>query len=263
MFALGGNTFPRSQEEFARSFEEGLEIFGSVPGIKGMSGGTFPDIARLEVDLSGGSAGRRARVSVRSGTTRPGVRIHELSVRAKPLRLSESHVDFLLEARNVAFDYDRDAEERPILTPTFVESGRITASTSKSHFESLVLALVRKSAARHEITIESVSISLSACGPRDLGFTALITAQKMIFTAKINATGRIHLDDQLTAHISELDCTGDGIVGAGAAELLKPYLLKINGKSFPLAALSLGSAQVRNVEIRPDDPIRFDADFGG
>jgi len=263
MFALGGNTFPGSQEEFVRSLNEGLTIFGPVPGINEFSEEAFPNISRLDIDLSGGLAGDAARSGRRVGVTRPGVRIQSLTVRANPLQLPESQIEFIFTARNVALDYDRNAEGRPLLVMTYAESGQITASTSRSHFESLALALVRKSAAKHEVTIENVTISLFSRGPRDLSFKATITAQKKIFAANIITTGRIHLDNQLTAHISKLNCSGEGIVSAGAAELLKPHLLKLNGKSFPLSALPLGNVRIHDVGLHTgDDSIRIEAQLG-
>jgi hypothetical protein len=262
MFALGGSFFPRSHEEFAQSLSEGLAIFGSVPGIRVMRNGTFPEIPRLEVDLSGGFLSDKIRKSARaSGTALPGVRIQELTVRAFPLRLPDSQIDFHFEAKNVALDYDRNAEEHPILTMTFAEMGRFSASSSRIHFESLALALARKAAAEQEAAIESIAISLDSRGSRNLAFNAAITARKMIFTVKVKTTGRIHLDNQLTAHLSDLNCSGEDILSAGAAELLRPHLSKFSGKSFPLSALPIGNVQIRDLALHPGDPIRLEAEF--
>ncbi len=264
MFVLGGNSFPTSQDEFVQSLNEGLLVFGQVPGVRELSVGTFPEIPRLEVDLTGGLAGKQTRPGARTGTVRQGVRIQALTICANPLRLPESQIDFHFEARNVALDYDRStAEERPILVMTFAESGRITVSTSKLHFESLALALARKAAAKQDVIIEGIGITLSSRGSRDLAFKAVITARKMIFAVKIEATGRIHLDNQLMAHISGLDCSGEGMVNAGAAELLKPHLLKMNGKSFPLSALPLGNVCIHDVAVHTHgEPICIEAEFG-
>lgn len=263
MFALGGNNFPTSQDEFLQSLNEGLRVFGPVPGIRELSGGTFPEIPRLEVDLTGGVAGAHSRTGTRIGTIQRGVRVQELKIRATPMRLPESQIDFHFEARNVALDYDRNAaEKRPILVVTFAESGRITASMSISHFELLALALARKAASKQDVTIDDIAITLSSRGSRDIAFKAVITARKAIFSVKIQTVGRIHLDNRLTAHISDLDCSGEGLVNAGAAELLKPHLLKINGKSFPLSALPLDNLRVHDVAIHAlNGPIRIEAEF--
>ena len=263
MFALGGNNFPTSQDGFLQSLNEGLMVFGPVPGIREWSGGTFPEIPRLEVDLTGGLVGAHTRPGTRTGTIQRGVRVQALTIRATPLRLPESEIDFHLEAWNVALDYDRNAaEKRPILVMTFAESGRITFSMSISHFESLVLALARKAASKQDVSIEDLAITLSSRGSRDIAFLAEITARKAIFSVKIQTSGRIHLDNRLTAHISDLDCSGEGMVNAGAAELLKPHLLKMNGKSFPLSALPLDNLHVHDVAISAlNEPIRIEAKF--
>lgn len=265
MFPLGGDRFPQSQVEFEFALNAGLEILGSCPGIVEISGPNFPDLERLSLDISGAgipSSPLQAPQIRGTGTTTAGVRVQSFSVRAYPFHLPESEAAISIEARNVALDFGRNESGAPVLELSYAEHGTIEVSLAKSSLESLVAALARKAAAKKEVPIERTEVEINADGPRSLTFLARVAARKMGFSVEINVTGRLEIDESLTARLSDLDCNGEGIVNAGACELLRPQLAKADGLTIPLAALPIENVKLHDVRLQVGDHIRIEAVFG-
>jgi hypothetical protein len=262
MFTLGGDSFPRSQAEFETALNDGMKLFGPCPGIAEIRGTAYPDLERLALDLSGGRISSSLRDNCGSGGTSAGVRVQSFSIKADPLHLPEAEAALSVEARNVALDFDRSESGSPVLELTFAEHGTIELSLAKSNLESLIGALAKKAAAKKEVEIERTEVEFTSESPKALRFRAKVTARKMIFSVEIAFTGRFEIDESLDARLTDLDCSGEGIIGAGACEMIRPHLAKAEGRTISLAALPLGRAKLHDLRMHVGDPVRIEAVFG-
>jgi hypothetical protein len=78
----------------------------------------------------------------------------------------------------------------------------------------------------------------------------------------INIKGKADVDDNLVATLSDLACTGEGMIGGMAAGFLQGKLTSYDGKKFPLMAFSLGDVALRDLKISTKGAIQLSAAFG-
>ncbi len=90
---------------------------------------------------------------------------------------------------------------------------------------------------------------------------AKVRARKMFFATTIELKAKLAVDDDLNATVSGLKCTGDGAIGSLACGFLAPHLQKLEGRSFPLMALSLGEVRLRDVRLSAGDQLTVSAEF--
>ena len=75
-------------------------------------------------------------------------------------------------------------------------------------------------------------------------------------------TGRVTVDDALTATVSGLTVDGSGMAATAAAAVIRPQLRKADGHSFPLSTVDLGGVRLRDVAVDTADGLRVTASFG-
>ena len=88
-------------------------------------------------------------------------------------------------------------------------------------------------------------------------------AKKLFLTTTVTLRGKLKIDDTLNASVSDLTVTGEGVLGEMAAGMIRPKLQEIDGKSYPLTALSLGQVRLHDLQIQTGETIRVTAAFGG
>ena len=55
---------------------------------------------------------------------------------------------------------------------------------------------------------------------------------------------------------------GEGMIASAAGGFIRPALAKLDGRTFSLMALSLGSIRLRDLQLRGGDSLRLTAQFG-
>ena len=81
-------------------------------------------------------------------------------------------------------------------------------------------------------------------------------------TGVIRITGRLDIDDELNATVSDLDCRGEGMVGTAAAGIVKKKIAPYDGTTVPLMAFSLGDVALRDLKIDLKKDLHVTAAFG-
>jgi hypothetical protein len=108
-----------------------------------------------------------------------------------------------------------------------------------------------------------VRVELRSRSERALDVAVKVRAKKLFLSANVRINGSAEIDEQLTARLSGLSCTGDGTLGSLACGFLTPHLQRFEGRAFPLLALSLGDVRLRDVRVAAGDELRVSARFGG
>jgi hypothetical protein len=89
-----------------------------------------------------------------------------------------------------------------------------------------------------------------------------IKAKKMMMSSVLHVAGAAGVDDELTATLTGLTCTGEGMIGAAAAGFLQKHLKQYDGRQIPLMAFSLGDLALRDLEIDVNGTAHVSAAFG-
>lgn len=266
MFHLGGSGFPTTREQLISAVTDGLRSLVALPTGKEVVrvDGSYPAFNRVAIDLSGAVASlERLPPEPRGvGQATPAVSATRLEVAAHPLWIGEGQVDLTLGADHAQFNYDRDKEGRPVLALSDAKNGKINLQISKRDLDALLLAVGRQAAAKQGAQIVESQLTLNQLDPRSVAVEVRVKAKKLFVSAAVKVSGRLAIDDALRASGSGLACSGEGMLGDMVCGALRPQLAKIDGRSFPLTALSLGQVKLRDLRLSVGDSIAVAAAFG-
>jgi hypothetical protein len=271
MIPLGGELIPAGAAELADALRAGLRQLFALPDERAavaVEGDRYPAADRLRIDLSGATVAPRGRPPEPVGEepSQPGPGFRRLEVVAHPLRYQAAALDLHLTAADARFQFDRDRTGRPWLTLTAARDGHFEAKALKSDIEELVQTGVRELARQKGVEVERIEFRLTSAGPRSLRLDAKVSVAKKVLVktvrGAVSVSGRLDIDDALVAKLSELSCEGEGVVVSLIVALFRDRVMALEGKEYPLAALSLGAVRLRDVQLRVNDELRVTAAFG-
>ena len=267
MFPLAGKNFPDSGEALAEAIQGALAQVLTLPkknSAVAVQGGKFPKVKTLKIDLSGASVSAAVPPPKpkATGKREPGVEVDQLEVVGQPIKYEQNKLDLSLSARGVKFDYGRDKKGQPLLVLADAKGGHVEAKISKSDIESLARAAAELAAKQQGIKIEGLDLTLTSSGPRSLAADARVKAKKLMVSGVIHIRGKVDVDDEMNATVSDLECKGEGVVGTMVAGVVQGKLKPYEGKVFPLMTFSLGDVALRDLKIDVKNTVRVSADFG-
>ena len=269
MFPLIGKKFPTSGQELAGAIEGALKTVLSFPdqggaGVKVSGDDQFPQVKTLKVDLSGAavSATEPPPKPKPTGKREAGIRVGKLEVVGHPIRYEKSELDFELKAQDVAFDFGKDKSGQALLVLTDAAEGKATAKISKAHLQALLLAVASEAAKQQGVKVQDLDLELTSAGKQSVEADVRVKAKKMMVSGVIHIRGRLDIDDELTARVSNLSCSGEGVVGNLIAPVIQGKLQAYEGEEVPLMAFSLGDVTLRDLKLSTKDPLQVTATFG-
>ena len=264
MFPLKTKTFPATAADLSRHLNDSVrELFLLSRDPVEVREKSYPHLDSLTVSLDGARLPERPPpMPTVSGERRPALTIDSLALNASPLFVGPAPVDFKLSAKDVELHQANDRDGSILLLVHQASAGHVEISLAISDLEGLIAEVAKAEADKHGVNIGSVELSLRSRSPRSLAAEVRLSAKKMFFSATVNVTGQLDLDEQLNARISGLDCTGEGAIASVACGVLKPHLQKLEGREFSLMSLPLGEVRLRDVQIAVNEKLSVTADFG-
>lgn len=269
MFPLATKDFPASSDDLAAAINDALAEVFKVPngvGAVSISGAAkFPAIKSMTIDLDGAhiNATKAPPKPVGTGRKRqPGPRVEKLELSAQPIQYEKAKLNLKVSATGLRFDFDRDKKGKPVLVLTDAKTGKVDARISKADIEALLTEAATLAAAQQGITIQQLELDLKAAGPRSVHANVRVKAKKLLMTGVLHITGKLDIDDELNATVSDLDAIGDGIIGSAAAGIVKGKLKPFDGTTVPLMAFSLGDVALRDLKIDLKKDLHVTAAFG-
>lgn len=255
MLPLGGQDFPKHTEELETALCDGLSVFGA-PNLTVEVRGEWPALQRIAIDLSGAQVPKAAPRM--DGEKQGSLEAREVELIASALRYENASMDVQLRARDVQLSFVRGPQNQRMLAITGAAHGEVTIAMKKSDLELLVGLIAARAARPHGVGIAGTTLSLTAAGPRAVNFTGEILAQKMFMKTVLRLTGRLEIEENLTATLSGLHCSGAGLMGTLACNFLQPYLREFESKPL-LAALDLSGLRLADAALDAGGPLRLTA----
>jgi len=268
MFPLSGKKFPTSTDELKDSITAALtDVFtpdGDEEEVVTIDGGKFPALKSVSINLDGAtvSTNKPPPKPIGTGKRQPGPSVTKLDLTASPIQYEQAKLNLKLTAAGLQFDFDRDKTGNPLLVLTDAKSGKVDARISKDDIESLLKEAAGVAAKQQGIKIQDLELELKKAGPLAVVADVRVTAKKMMMTGTIRITGRLDIDDELNATVSDLDCKGEGMIGTAAAGIVKKKLTPYEGATVPLMAFSLGDVALRDLKIDLKKDLHVTAAFG-
>jgi hypothetical protein len=261
MLPLAGSQFPTSHDALSEAIVRGLAQYHvSARGVRA-EGGDWPLIERLTVDVTGGRVTRDLRLPRGGGVSEGEIRISRIAVEGRPFFFETAPLQLSVTATNAALGLVRAEGGVLLLTLLRATDGMITIATQRSDLEALVHALITPIAAEQGVDIKGARLTLRSRGPRTLDFQVEVTAKMFVMTARATVSGKLEVDDQFNARVSELACAGQGMLATAATAFLRPHLAQIERRTFPLLALPLGEIKLRDISIAAEETVQLTARF--
>jgi hypothetical protein len=267
MFPLAGKNFPSSSDELATSIQDALAEVFTMPTKKNgvtVDGAKFPQLKTVRINLSGATISAREPPPKPkpTGKRQPGVRVAKLEVIGQPIQYEQTKLNLKVTGSGLAFDFARDKKGHPLLILADAEDGKVEAKITKKDIETLLTEAANVAARQQGITIQDLDLELTQQGPRSVAAKVRVKAKKMLMSGTIVITGKLDIDDELNATVSDLGAKGEGVVGTLAAGIVQKHLKPYDGTSVPLLTFSLGDVALRDLKIRVKDSVEVSAAFG-
>ncbi|HSZ54013.1 MAG TPA: hypothetical protein VK797_00010 [Tepidisphaeraceae bacterium] len=268
MFPLAGKGYPRSVEELASALVTAMEQVLRFPQrdkvVVVSGGGTYPALDRVKIDLTDATVVTETLTPrpEPAGTGAAGITVASLDVVGQPIRHQAAKVNFALHARGLSFDFARDADGAPMLLLKEAEAGEVEVDVSRQDLQSLVAAATAMAVKPHGVTIQDLAVSLTNLGPQTLQAEVRVKAKKAFVSGTLLLRGRVDIDDELIATLSNVAVSGDGMIGKLAAGALKGKLAGIEGEKVPLTTFSLGDVRLHDLKVSTENGLHVNAVFG-
>lgn len=267
MFPISGTNFPASIDELKAAIRGGLAevlTLASPENTVRIEGGAWPNLDRMIVDLN------NAAVNITQPPAKPkprddrqkGITVGHFQVLGRPIRYGRSSADLDVSASNVSLDFAHDQSGRALLLLSDAADGRIEMKVSKADLQSAMTDAATAAAKPHGVAIQDLQLTLTSDGPRSLAGELRVKAKKMVMSGVVLLRGRIDIDQSLVATLSNLACSGEGMIGGMAAAMVNTKLKSYEGKRVPLTSLALGDTALRDVKIDAGQDVSITAKFG-
>ncbi len=264
MFSLKTTAFPSSAAALQRLLNESLRLLFDVAADPvAVRDASFPKLAEINISLD--DARLRPdppRPPSIAGDISPAIEVGRLLLHASALSIGPTEIELALSARDVRLGQGKDSDGNIVLSVQKAEEGKIAIAVASRDLEALIANVAKAETSKHGVTINDVQLTLRSTSPRSLSAEVGLRAQKLFLSASLRITGQFDLDEQLTARISGLRCSGDGGMATLACGVLTPHLQRLDGREFPLMSLPLGEIQLRDVQVAVGDKLSVTAEFG-
>jgi len=269
MFPLNTAQLPARKEDLANLLSNGASTFLRIPtgAYPFKLEGELPEIDGFEVDLDGASLdpSQRPPVPHLTGPESPAFTCRSFNLHAQPLRIGPTPVQVKVEAKSMSFAYRKTQQGSYWLVPSEQQQaadGHVHFQMKQSGIQDVFMTVAAPLSKKYGVTIEDVEVRLEQIGPRSLRAAVHAIGKKFVMRAKLAVMGRLDVDDQLNARISELQASGEGFLGGIVSNLLEPKIAQLNGTTFPLAGLGLGTLQLHHLELAVGTDVVLQAKFG-
>ena len=267
-FPLAEDALPDSRDELVTSLSEEYRARVKIaddakPVIA--TGADYPNLETLDVDLSGGkikSAYRPSTFKAVGRLHRRVLHVDRLSYTARPLQYVDGSTNLRITARDVTLGLLHGRGEQAALVMTDAKEGHVNFEVPLEDLRSMFKVSAKSGGSRAGYTVSDVQMKLISYDSRSLTCELKVRGFWVLLPTSFKLTGRIDIDDQFNAHLSNIACTGVDVGGVLLAGFIDNALKKYDGRVMPLASFPGGRIKIRDVKIDVDDSLRIYAAFG-
>lgn len=278
MFPLKTQDIPATSAALRDALAAGVaQLFGGAASPAGpetkVQATAYPKVALLSVDATGCNA--REDVAHLAPENLQSIQhalvAERLVLKADPLYARDAPVKLELDARNVAMDFAADSQKRLYLVPAShplsstgadvagTPSGQVMIEADKASLMKVLRSFIDPLAEKNGLKVSDVELDLKNETPRVVRLSLAATGKKLLLKARLRATGRLTITDDLTAVIDQLQVEGEGMLGDIAKSLIQPKLKDYEGHRIKLAGFSLGGLRLGDLQVDASNGIRATA----
>ncbi len=260
MLPLLAESPPTTISELTDALTRGLQEHGIGAREIAAEGAAFPAIDLLRIDLTEAQLTRDFRPPQPSGSSGLSIEIAQFELIGAPIYFEKAALELRFAAERVKSRMEM-IDRSGCLALESAAGGMISVEVARETLEALLHTLAVEAAAKQGLEVKKTNLNFTQEGPGAVAFRAEVTAKVFVMSATLALTGRVAIDDQLQARISDLSLNGDGMVLKLAGSYARPYLDRLEGRVFPLLAFTPGGLQLRNIELTAAATLRVRADL--
>ncbi len=261
MLPLSAEATPTTPTELTEALRRGLQEQGLNPQAIDARGDALSGVETLRIDLTGTQFTRAFRSPRAEAAGNNAVEIAQFDLLGAPVYFEKAPLEVRLTAAGVKAGMDvMDGHGALVLKSA--TSGTVSVEASREALETFLNSLAVEAAAKQGFEVRKTRLTFTQESPRAVAFRAEVTAKVFVMTAALALTGRLVIDDELNARISNLALDGDGMILKLAGSFAKPHLDRIEGRVFPLLAFTPGGLRLRDVELTAGERLLVRAQFG-
>jgi hypothetical protein len=261
MLPISGDSFPASADELAAAMRRGFEGEGVTPQAIVAEGGSFPQLAKLSVDLTGAQLTRDDRLRSYSGGDGGVLSAEQFEIFGAPLYFEKAAIEARMQGERVEATITGEPKAGSLVLKS-AGAGSVSVKVAIEALEGLLQSVAAEAASKQGVEVKKTKLTLKQEGPRSVTFRAEVTAKVFIMSADLALTGRLEIDDEFNAKLSGLALDGDAMVTNLAGSFLKPRLQQLEGKTIPLFAFLPSGLLLRDIQVSVAPELCVQARFG-
>jgi hypothetical protein len=255
MLPLAGDQQPTNAKQLADSLQRGLEQQGVTALVT--ADGSWPTLSSLAIQLT--------RVARPTPLPKAGAQsvftVAQFEVIGAPVDIEGIPATIRAQFSNLGCGFGRVADGPLQLVVQSAGAGQLQAEAATTDIEQAVHRIVSDLADKQGATVKSTKLNLIALTPRSVKFEVSCTAKIFIASASLTVAGRLEIDDQLNARLSDLAVLGEGMVANMAQSMIQPRLAEWNGRVVPLGDYVAAGLTVSDLRITTGEKVRLEATF--
>jgi len=261
MLPLSAESTPTTPAELTEALRRGFKDLGLEPRQLDLQGETLLQIPSLRIDLSESRLTREFRSPNLDAGSDQDVNIDQFDLLGAPLYFEGAPAELRLSASGVKAGM-QVTDGHGWLVPVSAASGHVSVEATREALESFLHSFAVVTAKKQGFEVKKTRLDFTQEGPRAVSFRAEVTAKVFVMSASLALTGKLAIDDDLNAKLSNLALDGDGMILKLAGSYAKPHLDKLEGRAFPLMAFTAGGLRLHDVELTAGNSLRVQAKFG-
>lgn len=261
MLPLLAESTPATIPELTEALTRGLQAQGLIPRQVVAEGGVFPKIERLRIDLTEARLTRQIRPPQVSGQPGPTVEVAQFELVGTPIYFETTALELRLVAEQVKSRLQMDAGRGSLVLES-AATGTASVEIAREALEALLHQIAVEAAGKQGLEVRKTSLSFTQEGPRTVSFRAEVTAKVFVMSATLALTGRLSIDEQMNARISDLVLDGDAMILKLAGGYARPHLDRLEGRVFPLLAFAAGGLKLEDVVLTVGTTLKVQARLG-
>jgi hypothetical protein len=180
----------------------------------------------------------------------------------QPLICDDAHISVTLTADDVRMDLEHDRRGRPIMLLNDADHGTLRFDATFADLDKIILARARKDASPYGVDVKDTRFQLTSdAAGRELTAKLRLQTTFCYIPAGMNFSAHVKVDDAMNAHLTNLKCDGDEVLGPIVVGMLRPFLAKYEGKTRPLIGFPTPDIHLRDVSVTADQSVHLAATF--
>jgi hypothetical protein len=188
-----------------------------------------------------------------------------LTLLARPLRFGRITVaEVALDARDAGLELILDSAGNRWLRLVDAAQGEFSLDLRAGEPDRILREALNVAATRYGAELKEGQLRLAQAGDASVTFQAQATGRKAFVRGTVHVGGRLDLDEALHARLSDVKCSGRGILGLAFAAWLQSSMNDWQGERYPLLGPTFGLVKCHHlrVNVGAGDALRVEGAFG-